>query len=167
MKKTIHVNPLFPVFLAIAIVALITLPVEAADEASSIEAASSSINQAFQSILYAEEVGGSVTTLLTKLETAGELLAKAQNSFNSGSLEGVTSIAESARQIADQVNADALTLRDDSLIIAQNGYILTILFSFIGSIVLLVVLVFLWRSFKRSYIKKFLGKKPQLMEKMS
>ena len=139
-------------------------PLVLADEKASIETADLSINQAFISVLAAEKAGGNVTQLLTALNIAGELLAEAENAYRSGNPANVTSKAENARQIADQVNSDALTLRDVSLVESQNNFWLTLTFSVVGAVVFGIALLLVWRRFKRGCMKKMLAMKPEVVE---
>jgi hypothetical protein len=136
--------------------------VEASNEKSSIEAADSSISQAFTNVLAAEKAGGNVTKLLARLDSAGELLAEANNAYRSGNLVNVTSKAENARSIADQVNSDAISLLNTSVSRSQNNFILTLFFSIDGAILFAVVLLLVWRRFKRGYMKKVLTSKPEV-----
>jgi hypothetical protein len=137
--------------------------VKAQNDAASIEAANSSINQAYKNVLAAEKAGGDVTKLLTKLNNAGELLAEAENAYKSGNLANAVSNAENARILADQVNSDAVNLRNDSVAIFKTSFISSAIFSIVGAVVLSVVLLFVWRSFKSSFIKKFHSMKPEEM----
>ena len=93
------------------------------------------LGQAFNAVLEAEKAGGNVTQLLAKLNTAGTILADAQNVLNSGNTANITSNVENAVQIANQVNDDALNLRNDSLIKSQNSLWLTLTFSVVGAVV--------------------------------
>jgi hypothetical protein len=130
----------------------------------SIGVVNSSINQAFTNVLAAEKAGGNVTQLLIKLNTAGDFLAKAENAYNSGNLTNVTSNAESALQLADQVNSDALSLREASLIESQKSFWYTLIFSVVGAAVFGIALLLTWRRFKRSFTNKLLGMKPMAVE---
>ena len=145
-------------------IAAFQTPLVLADEKASIETANLSINQAFTSVLAAEKAGANVTPLLTELNTAGELLAEAQNAYSSGNLSNVASKAENARIIADQVNSDALTLRDVSLVESQNNFWLTLTFSVVGAVVFGIALLLVWRRFKRGYMKKLLSLKPEVVD---
>lgn len=138
--------------------------VKASNERASIEAADSSINQAFTNILAAEEAGGNVTQLLARLNSAGSLLAEADNAYRNGNLVNVTSKAENARSIADQVNSDAISLQNASISRSQNSFILTLIFSVDGAIIFAVVLIIVWRWFKRGYMKKVLTSKPEVIK---
>lgn len=138
--------------------------VKASNESASIEAADSSINQAFTNVLAAEKAGGNVSQLLAKLNSAGELLAEADNAYRSGNLVNITSKAENARLIADQVNSDALSLLNASIGRSRNSFVLTLIFSVDGALVFVVVLLLVWRRFKRDHMKKLLGLKPEVVE---
>jgi cell division protein FtsB len=129
-----------------------------------LQAANSAVGQAFNSVLDAEKAGANVTQLLAKLNTAGAILADAQNELNSINTVNITTNLENAVQIANQVKADALDLRNVSLVESQNSFWLTLIFSVVGAIVFGVSLLFVWRRFKRSYTKKLLGSKPEVVD---
>jgi hypothetical protein len=132
--------------------------------ATSLQAAESALGQAFNSVLDAEKAGGNVSQLLVKLNTAGALLAEAQNAYTSGKTSDVTSITANVIQIADQVNGTAVSLRDVSLVNSQNSFSLTLIFSVFGAVAFSISLLFVWRRFKRAFIKKLLGSKPEVVE---
>jgi|SRR5665647_20985 len=129
-----------------------------------LQATNIAVGQAFNAVFDAEKAGSNVTQLLANLNTAGELLADAQNALNSGNnVSNITSMAESATQIAVQVKGDALHLRDVSLVESRNIFLLTVILSIIGTVVFLVSLLFVWSRFKRSYMKKLFGMKPEVV----
>jgi hypothetical protein len=145
----------------LAIIPIFNLPiVEAMNETVNIEAADASINQAFTNILAAEKAGGNVTQLLIKLNTAGTLLAEAENYYKAGYLINVTSVADNARLIANQVNSDALGLRNLSISQSQNNSLFTIVFSIMSTIAFIVVMFLIWRGYKRVSYRKLLNSKP-------
>jgi CHASE3 domain sensor protein len=131
---------------------------------SKLQTANSAVAQAFNAILDAEKAGGNVTQLLVKLNIAGEYLAKAQNAYNSGNTTNVATLVENARQITDQVNGDAVKLAEVNLVDSQNDFWLTFTFSFVGAVLFVVSLLFVWRRFRRSFMKKLLGMKPEVAE---
>ena len=88
---------------------------------SMLQTANNSLGQAFNSVLDAEKTGGNVTQLLIKLNTAGTILADAQNALNSGNTENITSNIENVLQMANQINDDAINLRNVSLLQSQNS----------------------------------------------
>jgi hypothetical protein len=132
--------------------------------ASKLQAANNIVGGAFNSVLEAEKAGGNVTPLLARLNTAGKLLAEAQNVYNSGNTANVTSMVENAIQIANEVNGDALDLRNSSLVESQNNFLLTLTFSIVGAVVFVVSLLYVWRRFRRSFMKKLLGLRPEAVE---
>jgi hypothetical protein len=134
------------------------------ENASKLQATNNAVGQAFNAVLDAEKAGGNVTQLLLKLNTAGQLLAETQNAYNSGTTTNVTANTENVRQIAEQVNADAVTLRNVSLVESQNTYWLTLIFSVVGAVIFGISVLFAWRRFKRSLIKKLQYMKPEVVE---
>ena len=137
---------------------------KASNETESLNAANSSINQAFANVLAAEEAGANVTEPLAKLNDAGSLLAQADNSYHAGNLANVISDANKARSIANQVNTEAISIRDDTITRSQNSLLLTLLFSLWGALIFVVVVLLVWRRFKRHYMEKMLNLKPTGVE---
>ncbi len=129
-----------------------------------LQAADNAVGQAFSSVLDAEKAGGNVTRLLVKLNAAEALLAEAQNAYNSGNPTNVLSVAENVQQIADQVNLEAKNLRNVSLVESQNVFLLTLGFSVVGAVVFGLLLLFIWRRFKRAFIKKLFNAKPVVVK---
>ena len=132
--------------------------------ASKLQAANNAIGKAFNAVLDAEKAGGNVTQLLVKLNIAGELLTQAENLYRSGWTANVTSMAGNSALIADQVTNDALSLQNAAADRSQNIFILTLIFSFAGAFIFIIFLMFMWRRFKSSYVKKLLGFKPEGVE---
>ena len=129
-----------------------------------LQTANNSLGQAFNSVLDAEKAGGNITQLLAKLNIAGTILADAQNALNSGNTENITSNVENVLQMANQINDDAINLRNASLVQSQNSLWLTLVFSVVGAGVFSLSLLFVWRRFKRAFIKKLLESKPEVVE---
>ena len=137
---------------------------ETASESASIQAANSSINQAFASVLTAEKDGANVSRLLSDLNNAAELLAQADNAYQSGNLANVTASADNARLIANQVNNEAGSLKDTSSSQSQSYLIFTLFFSVGASLVFLTVLFVAWRRLKNGYKKGLLNLKPEVVK---
>jgi hypothetical protein len=132
--------------------------------ATKLQDANRAVSQAFNAVLDAERAGGNVTELMLKLNTAGAILANAQNILNSGNTANITSNLENALQMANQVNDAALNLRNVSLMDSQNSLWLTLIFSVAGAIAFGISLLIVWRSFKRAFNKKLLYTKPEVVE---
>jgi hypothetical protein len=79
-------------------------------------------------------------------------------------MANITSNVENAIKIANQVNDDALNLRNVSQIRSQNNLWLTLTFSIVGAIAFGISLIIIWRRFKRSHINKLLGMKPEVVD---
>jgi hypothetical protein len=133
------------------------------ETSTQLQAANDAVDQAYANVLKAEKAGGNVTELISRLNVAGSLVASAENSVRIGSASNVDSNAETARQIADQVAQDANALANKSLTESRNSLWVALIFSVIGVIVFLVALTFVWRRFKRQYLKKFLSMKPEVV----
>lgn len=150
---------------ALAIMSSFYLPiVKANNETTSIQTADASINQAFTNVLAAEKAGGNVTQLLAKLNAAGAVLAEAENDYNTGNLNNVVSAANNARLMANQVNSDAIGLRNSSINQSRNNLLFTVVFSVISSIVFVLVIFLIWRRFKREFSEKLLSSKPKVFK---
>ena len=139
------------------------LPAKASGEADNIGIANLSVNQAFTNVLAAEAAGGNVTDLLSKLNGAGELLAEAERSYQSGNLFGINDKANNAILIANQVKSEAATLTISSRNNSENNFLLTATFSIVGIAFLLFALNLIWRRSKRGYYKKLLDSKPEVV----
>jgi predicted PurR-regulated permease PerM len=120
-----------------------------------------------QNVLAAEKAGGNVTLLVDQLNIACELLADAENIQRSDRSIDVTAKAENATKLAEQVNDDAIKLLNISVVSSQSSFLYSVVFSFFGSCIFVVVLVFTWKRFKRRFINKLLGMKPEVVEDTS
>jgi predicted PurR-regulated permease PerM len=138
--------------------------VKASNETASIQSADDSINQAFTNVLAAEKAGADVTQLLTKLNAAGAFLAEANNAYQTGNLSNSTSAADDARLIANQVNSDAIGLRNSSVTQSQNNTFLTVIFSVGAAFIFVVLMLLVWRRFKRGFSWKLLASKPTVVD---
>ncbi len=134
------------------------------DEETSIQNAEIAMDQAFHSVLEAEQAGGNVTDLLIRLNTAGQFLAEAQNIYKSGGSTSVKLNANSAKAIADQVNAEAIKLKEVHSILNSNNFWFIVTFSVGGAVVFGLLMLLIWQKFKTSYKKKLLSLKPEVID---
>ena len=118
----------------------------------------------FDATKAAEAAGADVTNLLTRLNKACDLLAQAENAFRSGDFNLASSKAKAAVPIAEKVSSDARNLESVALVNAKNTFWLTTTFSITSLAVFIFILFFVWRRFKRNYIKNLSSKKPELTE---
>ncbi len=151
------------ILIIVTIIPSFKMAFAASSDSASIQAADSAINQAFKNVLAAEKTGGNVTQLLTNLNNAVELLSEANNAYQSGDTNGVSSNADNARSIANQVNSDALTLQNVSISQSHNRFLFTIIFSIASPLIYVVIFLVGWRRFKRGYNKRLLALKPKVV----
>lgn len=126
--------------------------------------AAATINQAFNNLLAVEKAGGNISQLLNELNEAGSLLADAKNSYRNNNLSSVITKAQEAREIAIKVNNETLNMRFVSLIGTQDSLWLTLVFSVVSAIIFTVLILLIWRRFKRDYISKLLDMKPEVID---
>jgi predicted PurR-regulated permease PerM len=129
---------------------------------SKLEAAATSIDQAFVAVLAVENVGANITSLITRLNEAANLLTQAQNDNATGNLITAENNADQAYSIAQEV----LTLAQSELAVdysaSQNAKILTAIISVAGVVIFLVLLFSFWRRFKSNYIKNLAESTPEV-----
>jgi hypothetical protein len=63
--------------------------------------------------------------------------------------------------LADGVGSDAVALKNDAVAAAGNWWI-PIVISVLGSVVVVVVLFFVWRWFKQGHLKRILKSQPEV-----
>ena len=163
MRRKALLFPIVVLFVLSLLLSLCVESVKAENENALITEAQSSINQAFTNVLAAEQSGGDITDLMLKLNNAGALLAEAENSYRSGAFDDISSKAASARMIANQVNDDAIVLRNESSLAFQNFLFFNLMVSIIGSILFCILIWVAWRFFKRRFINRLLDKQPKVV----
>ena len=131
---------------------------------SNMQAANTSVEQAFNTVLAAEKAGANVTGLLAQLNVVAGILSQAENSYRAGDLNKAAIQAESIPPIAQEITTSAQDAKQAALVSGQNGFWLTIGFTVIGAFVFVAVLFLAWRRLKRGYMKKLLGLKPKAIE---
>jgi hypothetical protein len=130
----------------------------------SIASADSAVQMAFENVLSAQNAGANVTSLIDRLNVAGDLLTEAENEQKSDSSINVTTKANNALVIANQVNADAIDLLNTRSVNSKNNFWLTISFSIVGGCIFVILLAFAWKHFKWRFINKLLEMKPEVVE---
>ena len=130
---------------------------------SKLQAANTSVEQAFNAVLSAEKAGASVTSLLNQLNVAEDLLAQADNAYRTGDSSLAAAKADAVIPIAQQVTSSALTAKDSASASAQTSFWSTIALAVVGSVVLVLALFLVWRRLKRNYIKNLSEAKPELV----
>ncbi len=130
---------------------------------SSLAAASSVIDQAFNNVLAAEKAGANVTGLLDKLNVAVNLLSEAENAYNNGNINAVEEKADASVLIARQVTLEAQIAKEEAQNSANNSFWFTLALTINSLIVLFLVLFIVWLFIKRRYIKNLVKSKPEVI----
>ena len=155
-------------FLALSLCVLIQPAFCQSDGFSSrLQQADASVGHAFTAVLNAETAGANITGLLNQLNVAGDLLAQADNLNRSGDVTGATNALNQVLPITQQVAVQAATAESNAKTEGQNALILTVVFSVVGSILLVLVLLLIWRAFKKRYISRMLESKPEVVDNQS
>jgi preprotein translocase subunit SecF len=131
---------------------------------SKLQAATNSVNQAFNAVLDAEKAGANVTDLLSQLNNADNLLAEAENSYRAGDTNATIAKANSVLPITQEVTNNAQVLKQSATVNAQNSFWLTIVSSVVVAVVFILVLFFIWRWFKKNYMKRLSEAKPEVTD---
>jgi hypothetical protein len=134
-------------------------PVHANAEFVNFDNATSAISQAFNNVLAVETLGGNVTTLLSRLNTAGQFLSQAQNSYFSGNTTGAVENIQNAYSLANEINNQALALQTAAANQSNLTIIQTIALSTVGAVIFVLILLAVWRRIKISYFKRLLDSK--------
>ena len=164
LKRVLRVSVSF--LLVIALVGLFLHGVfiaRGADEASSsVGEADVAVRQAFDATLDAERAGANVSGLILRLSEAGGILVEAEMALGNGNSSEAASKAGQCIGIAESVKGDADVLKASALDEAQTVFWTSLTFSVVGIAVFVAVLVLVWRWFKRGYVRKMLGLKPEV-----
>jgi hypothetical protein len=137
--------------------------VRGADEASSsVGEADVAVRQAFNATLDAERAGANVSGLILRLNEAGGILTEAEIALKDGNSSEAAGKAVQCIGIAQSVKGDADVLKASALDEAQTVFWTSLTFSVVSIAAFAVVLVLVWRWFKRGYTRKVLGMKPEV-----
>jgi len=147
---------LFAVFMVLvlpiaSLVVCSQLPVVFGDDSQlSIDEANVALKNAFSAVVSAKGLGCDVADLLVDLNYAGSLVADAENAYVRGDFVVADFKADSALQIAHQVQSSAENFVGS---FELDPFWIAVVFSIIGSVVLFVGLMLVWRRFRVSFGK--------------
>lgn len=153
MKEHQKISVMATVILLMVIYANVSsksLFVSTADQAtsSSLVQAENAVGQAFTAVLGAESAGANVKVLLIRLNEATTFLAQAEVANRTGDVNTATDYANMTISISSEVNAAAATAKETTLISSRNAFFFELAFS----VVFVLVLVLVWRRFRRQHI---------------
>lgn len=124
--------------------------------------ADESIFEAFEMLLETEEAGANVSTLTAQLNQARTLLTEAEILSRSGNADEAGEMAHYAVIIANDVQAQALDLKNLASADRQDFLLFSAMYSLVGISVFLIVLFFVWKWFRQVYARKLLRMKPEV-----
>jgi hypothetical protein len=131
------------------------------DASGQVADADQALRTAFNSVVDAEQHGANVSVLLFRLDGAGGNLTLAEMALAAGNFSDAVSLAGVCRSEAVSVDADAVALGNDAVVAAGYWWMMVV-FSVVGSVVFVVVLVFVWRRLKAGYLKRVMGSRPEV-----
>jgi hypothetical protein len=131
------------------------------DAAGQVADADQALRSAFDSVVGAEQQGANVSLLLSRLDGAGSDLNLAEVALAAGNYSEAISYAGVCRSAALSVGADAVALGNDTAVVAANWW-MTVVFSVASSVVFVVGLFSVWRWFRRGYLQKVMGSRPEV-----
>jgi len=132
------------------------------DVASVISQAEDSVVSAYEALLEAEEAGANVSALLARLNEAAMLLAEADIAFGLGDFDVAILSADSCYEIGEEVWLEAIELQFEAHEARVMDAGLTISGSIFGVVAVVFVSFWGWRFFKRRYVGRVLGMKPEV-----
>jgi len=125
--------------------------------------ADSVLREAFAVVLSAEDAGANVSALAVRLTEAGSALTRAEVALAGGNLSGAASLAGVCSDMAQSVADDASVLRSEALRAAVDWRILVGVSVFAG-VAFVMVLFVVWRLFRRWFLRRLMGYKPEVAE---
>ena len=132
------------------------------DAVEKLQAANYAVKYAFNAVLDAERAGANVTDLLNQLNDAAGIFAQAVISCRNGDPNTTSDKADSALAIAERVTTAAQDARQTALVSGQNAFWSTLAFTVIGAFAFVLILLLVWRRFKRKYVKNLSAAKPEV-----
>lgn len=95
---------------------------------------------AYEAILEAEQAGANVSSLLDRLNLGGENLADIED-----------------------LRSEALALRDEAKSLRETNFVVTVVGSVVSMVIVVVSCFFAWHVFRRRYLRRVLGSRPEVV----
>ena len=130
--------------------------------ASAISRAEDAVALAYEDVLRAEGSDANVSSLLTRLNQAGELLAQAHNSYRLEDFDDAARFADLCGRIGEEVRVEAHDLKSLAVEEAGQRFRWTVIGSILGVAIVVGASFLGWRVFKRRYYRRVLGMKPEV-----
>jgi len=121
------------------------------------------LKQAYAVVLDAEMAGANVSSLIARLNEAGGFLAEADMAYRNKDYVRASGKAKECVTKANGVFADASGLRVSALVDARRRFLNMLMLSITSAVVFVVGLVLVWIWFRRSYLRRLLKMKPEVV----
>jgi hypothetical protein len=131
--------------------------------ASALANADEAVSSAYQAVSKAEESGANVSSLLVRLNVAGEYLANADIQYRLGKFENATRFANLCYSVGEEVKNEAVDSKNQAYSLGVTDLVVKMTVSMLGVVVIVFLSFFVWGAFKRRYQKRVLGMKPEVV----
>ena len=125
--------------------------------------AEEALGLAYGAILDAEMAGANVSGLFGRLNVGGEYLAEAYVWYRLGAFENASRFAGFCSEVVDGVRGEAVGLKSEAHGLWVLDFLVRVIWS-VGGVVVVVVLGFVvWRVFRRRYCRRVLRLRPEVV----
>jgi len=121
--------------------------------ASALANAEKAVTSSYQAVFKAEESGANVSSLLVRLNEAGELLARAHMAYNSRDFDSALKFATQCQEKLNGFVADADAARETAIQERYVDFMVNVVGSVVGAIGVVCGGLFVWFFLKRRYEK--------------
>ncbi len=132
------------------ITAMVIIPTQLAiAQSSAIDSAQNTLNSCFEAAKQAEAAGANITALQDTLNTAGELLTKAQYAQSQGDAGSANNYAQQAQSQLNGFVEQANALRNTASQQTQTSFLINVVASIAGTVAVIVGSIAIWVIQKR------------------
>jgi hypothetical protein len=132
------------------------------DPTLAVAEAKNALGDAFKAVSQAEDSGANVSGLMGRMNEADAALEEARAALAAGNYSDAVSFASECDALSVNVSHDAGKLESEAIAAAAKWW-MTVSFSVAGSAASLIVLLTVWRRFKRHYFGQVLGSTPEVL----
>ncbi len=131
---------------------------------SAVDRAEAAVASAYEAVLDAEEAGADVSGLLVRLNVAGGYLAEAHVWFGLGDFDEAVRFADLCYDAVEDVSGEAFELRNEAHGLWATDFVVRMVGSMVGVVVVVFLGFVVWRVFKRRYRRRVLGLRPEVVK---
>lgn len=122
---------------------------------------------AYRSVVEAETAGANVADLLLRLNDSLSMLAKAQVQYRVGNLDQALSLANQCSDSLNGIEAEGGMMREKAISNGSRRILISVSLSASAVAAVLVSCFFGWVLFKRRFLRKVMGMKPEVQARES